>query len=710
MTEAVSQRVGQGDAELITAVRSGDTAAYGELFERHRLAALRLARQLLPGTESEDLVSEAFTKVLIQLREGRGPDLAFRAYLLTAIRRLHVDRIRSTSRVRTTDDESELDQHVEFFDLAAANFERGTAVDAFASLPERWQLVLWHLDVEGQKPADVAPLLGMSANSVSALAYRAREGLRQAYLQHHLADSASGDCRWTTERLGAHVRKGLSNRDAVRVDVHLDNCRRCMGVYLELIEVNSNLSGILAPAVLGAAATGYLTGISAGAAAGASAGAGAGTGADAGIKGLLSTGANAAVESVKVAVAGMGAQGVAAVVVVAALAATGVYGATVGFTNDDNTDKVTVGAKASPTLPGPSTDPAPGPTPVPSDAPTTEPPVGLSPFAFVPVTSPGAAPAVAVAPPQGDQPSSPPTGDRNTPTDPPPTDTPTDPVPTDPVPTDPPPAIGTTDFSFGAGITSINTDTLFQREITVRVAAGSVAEATSRAIAVAAANPVITVKIDFDSAVRFDGVVGQEWKCGPNPGTDVSAMECTLTQSGGPIPDLVFRATGRPAGGNIGADFTVTASHNDDQKPLNDTARYDSGPWPGDIGFGAITVERGSPFSTVTIPVTTTQTEPAAKSLELTLTINFDSRVVLPNSDDSKWDCDNDKLGADVPAMKCTLTQSGSEVPSLVFRAKSSKGAATVAATATISAADNKDPNSTNDTRDFELVFFPDAS
>ena len=43
-------------------------------------------------------------------------------------------------------------------------------------------MVLWHTEVEGQRPAEVAPLLGMSPNSVSALAYRAREGLRQAFV------------------------------------------------------------------------------------------------------------------------------------------------------------------------------------------------------------------------------------------------------------------------------------------------------------------------------------------------------------------------------------------------------------------------------------------------------------------------------------------------------------------------------------------------
>ena len=49
-----------GDAELISAVRAGDTDAYGELFARHVEAARRLARQLVPAGDVDDLVSEAF--------------------------------------------------------------------------------------------------------------------------------------------------------------------------------------------------------------------------------------------------------------------------------------------------------------------------------------------------------------------------------------------------------------------------------------------------------------------------------------------------------------------------------------------------------------------------------------------------------------------------------------------------------------------------
>ena len=247
------------DAELISSVRGGDVSAYGDLFARHRDAATRLARQLVPGPDADDLVSEAFAKVLNVLLAGGGPDVAFRAYLLTAVRRLHIDKVRATARATPTDDLTPYEDPQPFADTVIAGFEGGAAAKAFASLPERWQLVLWHLEVEGQKPADVAPLLGMSPNSVSALAYRAREGLRQAYLQMHTADLVDPDCQWTHARLGAYVRKGLSRRDVTKVEHHLDGCRRCTAMYLELDEVNSSLAALLGPLVLGAAATGYLT-------------------------------------------------------------------------------------------------------------------------------------------------------------------------------------------------------------------------------------------------------------------------------------------------------------------------------------------------------------------------------------------------------------------------------------------------------------------
>ena len=54
----------------------------------------------------------------------------------------------------------------------------------------------------------MALLLGLSPNAVAALAYQAREGLRQAYLQEHLANGGPREHTATLNRLGAWVRGG----------------------------------------------------------------------------------------------------------------------------------------------------------------------------------------------------------------------------------------------------------------------------------------------------------------------------------------------------------------------------------------------------------------------------------------------------------------------------------------------------------------------
>jgi DNA-directed RNA polymerase specialized sigma24 family protein len=53
---------------------------------------------------------------------------------------------------------------------------------ALQSLPKRWQTVLWYTDVLQEKPRNIAPLMGIAPNAVSALVLRARKGLREAYL------------------------------------------------------------------------------------------------------------------------------------------------------------------------------------------------------------------------------------------------------------------------------------------------------------------------------------------------------------------------------------------------------------------------------------------------------------------------------------------------------------------------------------------------
>jgi RNA polymerase sigma factor (sigma-70 family) len=253
---------GPSDAELIDAVRKGTVSAYGSLYERHVSSAYNLARQLSRSpAEADDLVSEAFAKVLDTLRAGRGPDSSFRAYLLTALRHTAYDKTRRDRKIELSDDlEAAGGSSViePFSDTAVAGLDRTLTAQAFARLPERWQMVLWHIEIEGQSPAEVAPILGLTPHGVSALAYRAREGLRQAYLQVHLTDTTEARCRATAERLGAWTRAGLTKRQKAEVEAHLDECARCRALAAELADVNGPMRGFIAPLALGAGTVGYL--------------------------------------------------------------------------------------------------------------------------------------------------------------------------------------------------------------------------------------------------------------------------------------------------------------------------------------------------------------------------------------------------------------------------------------------------------------------
>ncbi|WP_159538041.1 sigma-70 family RNA polymerase sigma factor [Aeromicrobium sp. 9AM] len=521
MSDISTTRFEASDAQLIAAVRSGDTDAYGELFDRHREAARRLSAHLVPGPDADDLVAESFTRVLTLLQAGKGPDEFFRAYLLTSIRRIHIDGTRRRKRVRPTADESELDRTVAFVDPAEMRFEQAAAAAAFGSLPQRWQLVLWHLDVEGQKPAEIAPLLGMSANSVSALAYRAREGLRQAYLQNHLAPTLHASCRTTTSLLGSYVRKGLSARDSARVESHLDECSRCTGLYLELAEINSNLSGILGPALLGSAAAGY---VSAGAAA---------TGISAVVEAAM-----APAKAAGSAVTGAGTQGVVAAAVVAV--------ATVGAVVVANELGTTADDRAPAAAPRTST-PKPSETTAPRKSSPEPEPVVTTP-APAPTPRPTSAAPAAVR-----------------------TDKPADPKPSnEPPPKPTAPAvepIAPTDYGIASVRVTSQLLPLLERHISVDIGATNTGRPGPE---------TVTVTLEFQHAVHVGGVISPGWSCGnAAPNQSLRTLTCSTRLAAG--RGTTFVASSRDL---IQSGGTISVSAPGDPAPGNDSASFAAGLWP----------------------------------------------------------------------------------------------------------------------------------
>ncbi|GLY51497.1 sigma-70 family RNA polymerase sigma factor [Lentzea sp. NBRC 102530] len=252
------------DADLIDAVRDGKVEEYGKLYERHVRSASILAMQLSSSSsDADDLVAEAFAKVLAALRAGGGPGTSFRPYLLTAVRHAAYDRTRKEKRLELAGDVEEVPgatkaTSVPFRDVTVEDLDQTLAATAFATLPERWQTVLWHTAIEGQSPGEIAPLLGLTANGVSAMAFRAREGLRKAFLQAHVNQEPAEKCRATVTKLGAWTRGGIKGRDAISIDEHMDTCPECRKLASELSDVNGALRGLVAPIVLGTGTAGYL--------------------------------------------------------------------------------------------------------------------------------------------------------------------------------------------------------------------------------------------------------------------------------------------------------------------------------------------------------------------------------------------------------------------------------------------------------------------
>ncbi|MGW2408358.1 sigma-70 family RNA polymerase sigma factor [Streptomyces sp. NPDC001739] len=320
------------DGQLIAGMRAGDDSAYEEMYRRHADAVRRYARHCCRDEHTaEDLTGEVFARTLQAVRGGAGPTTAVRAYLLTTVRRVAASWAKTARREQLVEDfavfavsaagaaldDGTLDLGADVHAMHEA--EQSMAVQAFRSLPERYQTVLWHTTVEDESPSEVAPLLGLTANATAVLAHRAREGLKQAYLQAHVSQSltAGGDCARYADRLGAYARGGLRMRAERGLRAHLDGCARCRTAALEVEHVNERIGAVLPVAVIGWFAAGYavktaaaVAGVAGAAGAGAGAGAAAaatgGSGTAGGASGVSGAGGASGTGGASGAVAGEG--------------------------------------------------------------------------------------------------------------------------------------------------------------------------------------------------------------------------------------------------------------------------------------------------------------------------------------------------------------------------------------------------------------------
>jgi len=233
------------DADLITRAKAGDAVALSRLWSKYYSDAIAIARRDNRSFDPEDVAQQAFVLVFEAMRKGGGPTSSFRPYLATTIRNV----ISTWGRRDREDATDEIESKVDWVDTEYEQHrrdDRALILKALADLPDRWRRVLIECEIGERSPADVGLELRLRPGAVSQLLVRAKEGLREKYIQAHLRTVEPGsECSWVRERVGTYVRGTASQRDTGRIELHLAICARCSNAFAEARDVNRLLSVLL---------------------------------------------------------------------------------------------------------------------------------------------------------------------------------------------------------------------------------------------------------------------------------------------------------------------------------------------------------------------------------------------------------------------------------------------------------------------------------
>jgi RNA polymerase sigma-70 factor (ECF subfamily) len=169
------------DAELAQAAVRGDPDAFGQLIDRHGLAARRAARAILRDEdEADDAVQEGMLAAWRAIARFE-PARPFRPWLMRIVVNAALDALRR-SRVRQAEP---LGETIESAELgpdrrAEASLLRAKLDAGLATLPERQRIALVLFDAEGWAHADIAATLGVPEGTVRSYVFHARRAMRRS--------------------------------------------------------------------------------------------------------------------------------------------------------------------------------------------------------------------------------------------------------------------------------------------------------------------------------------------------------------------------------------------------------------------------------------------------------------------------------------------------------------------------------------------------
>jgi RNA polymerase sigma-70 factor, ECF subfamily len=180
MTLPVSKVPGPRDERrLIRKARTGDRAAFGELYRQYASMVHGLLLARVPPDVADDLLQEVFLKAMIQLNQLRDDD-HFGAWIAAIARNRAVDHHRHAREIQSSEGLLErLSMEPNYSLLSDAQL----ALTVIRSLPDAYRETLTMRLAEGLSGPEIAALTGLTPESVRVNLHRGMKLLRERLRQ-----------------------------------------------------------------------------------------------------------------------------------------------------------------------------------------------------------------------------------------------------------------------------------------------------------------------------------------------------------------------------------------------------------------------------------------------------------------------------------------------------------------------------------------------
>lgn len=192
------------DALLADRIRSGETEALGELYDRYAAPALATALRVVGGREeAEDVVHDAFVAVWKKIDRFDAERGALRAWLMTVVRNRAIDRVRARRMAMDVDDADERSLlrtgPNPTWEEALERTAAGDLRAALSQLPGEQRRAVELAYFEGYTYREVAQLTGVPAGTANGRLRLGLGKLREALHGSAAASTRLGDSGYSEE-------------------------------------------------------------------------------------------------------------------------------------------------------------------------------------------------------------------------------------------------------------------------------------------------------------------------------------------------------------------------------------------------------------------------------------------------------------------------------------------------------------------------------